>query len=168
MPMMHEIYRPVAMLALEGGGGATSDYVKVSHANWITIVITEDNLSGAGTAHTWSVTAATAEAGTNTAVMTTGVRVWSETAIPAGTLVDTLAEATVTSGLFNADVTASTWSVHFIEIDPAALGLNATDGLQNDWIALVQSVDSDATNAHAVVYIDQKYKEALGGPTAVA
>lgn len=162
---MHEKYKMVPVFASEGLSEQTSDYVCIKDAVSITIVITEDNLSGAGTAHNWSVKGATALAGTNAETIT-GISAWSETGCADGTILDTLAAATVTAGVFAADVTTTTWSIHVIEIDPAVLGYNATDGLPNDYIAIYTSATSANTNTHAVMYLETAYQQAVP-PTAV-
>jgi len=165
---LHENFKICAVLCDEGIAAATTDYICVRDANWITAFIIEDNLSGAGTSHNWSVYAADTQAGTNGAVMTTGVRVWSETDIVAGTLLDTFAETTVTTGLFASDTTTTTWQIHVVSVDPMALGTNATSSTQNDYIAFTSSAASANTNSYIIVLLDQKYKEALGGPTIVS
>ena len=164
--MFHETYHPVAMLVDEGVAAATSDYICVKHANWVTLLIIEDNLSGAGTAHNWSVlTRDYVASGTGDTVE--GIEVWSETDIAAGTLLDTLAATTVTTGVFAADVSASTWSIHVVEIDPAVLGDNTTSGSPNDWIACYSSAASANSNVMILAVLDVRHKQAIP-PTAVS
>ena len=169
MPMLHERYKITPIWMAEGSpSAADTNYVFARDANWITILLAEENFGAAGTAHNWTVYAATAADGTNAAALTTGVTVVGEQAISNAATNDVLAAITVTSGVFAGDTTTTTYSYYLIEIDPAALGTNATDGLQNDWVGLYCSATDADTNVTAIAIVDQRYKEALGGPTAAA
>jgi hypothetical protein len=161
--MLHERYKITPLWMEEGSpNGDDTNYVYARDANWITIILMEENYGAAGTAHNWTVYKATAAAGTGGTAMTTGVTVMGEQDISNAATNDVLAAITVTAGVFAGSTTTTTYSYYVIEIDPAALGSTY------DWVGLYCSATDADTNVAAIAFVDQKYKAALGGPTAAA
>lgn len=163
MAMLHERFKFTPLWMKEGSpDDDDTNYVFARDANWITILLMEENYGAAGTAHNWTVYKATAADGTGATALTTGITVMGEQAISNAATNDVLAAITVTLGVFAGDITTTTYSYYLIEIDPAALGATY------DWVGLHCSATDADTNVAAMAIVDQKYKEALGGPTAAA